>query len=148
MLEIVPSENRRDSASAGQCSSHVILEKLGHRPQLALETQLLELRSSVVLERMLQNPHHLIRRRRHAGNRHDAVPVDFQHLVRAIVHHHVARGRASIPRHQHAVPVLERQDRGRGRELLIMALSARGTKVVALCLQQLKEISLHPHRVT
>jgi hypothetical protein len=43
------------------------------------------------------------------------MPIDFQHLVRAIVDHRVARGRTAVTGNEHAASELEREDRSRLR---------------------------------
>ena len=76
---------------------------------------------------MFEHARHFPGRRRHARDRHDRVPIDLQHFVRAIVNHRVAGGRAPIARHQHAARELEGENRGR----LGLRADARSTAIEA-----------------
>ena len=96
---------------------------------------------------MFQDSHHFIGGRRNAGNRHHAVPINLQHLVRTIVHHHVACGRTTISGHHHAIAILEGQNRGGIREFLAVPDLAGTSQRVTLLFKQLKEISLHSHNL-
>src|SRR5437868_450362 len=62
---------------------------------------------------MFEHPRHLPCRGRHTRNRHDRMSIYFEHFVGAIIHHGVARGRATITRDQHAAGKFEREDRRR-----------------------------------
>ena len=79
---------------------------------------------------MLEHARHLPRGRRHTGNCHYGLPIDFQNLVRTIVDHGVTRSRTAISRNQNAAGKFERKDRGRlGRlpRLLLRRVLRHGT---------------------
>ena len=94
---------------------------------------------------MFQHSHHFVGRRWDTGNRHDTVAIDLQHLIRAIVHHHVACSRAAISCHQHAIAILESQNRGGVRERMAGSHLDGTSQRITLFFKQLKEIALHPH---
>jgi hypothetical protein len=73
------------------------------------------LRAAEKLKRMFEHPRHFPRRRRHAGNRHDRMPIDFENFVGAIENHGVPGSGASIARHQDTALKLEGENGGRLR---------------------------------
>src|SRR5574340_755561 len=94
---------------------------------------------------MFEHAHHFIGGGRHPCDGHDAVPIDFQHLVGAVVHDHVAGRRPAIACDQHSVAILQGQNRRGSRNLHPSRSSDRIAELIPLLLQKLKKVPLHPH---
>ena len=86
---------------------------------------------------MLKDARHLPRSRRHTGDGHYGLPIDFQNLVRTIVDHGVTRSRTAVSRNQNAAGKFERKDRcplGRLRCLLLCRVVRHRTDRTKGCL--------------
>ncbi len=75
---------------------------------------------------MFEHTRHFPGRRRHAGDGHDRMAIDFQHFIRAIVNDGVAGGRATIARYEHAAGKFECQN---GRRLGRLPQFAAGRRM-------------------
>ena len=109
---VVRGENGYHNANPLHDEREIIAQELRERPHLAVQAHLLQLRAAVKLKRMLEHARHLPRGRGDAGDGHERMPVDLDHLVRAVEHHGVARSRPAIPGHEHAAGKLEGEDGG------------------------------------
>ena len=108
---VVAGEERNDREAlhrGGQVAAHHHAELVG----LAFEAQHLALHFLVVLELGLEQLHHLDRGPGRAGDRDTGEVVGGEHLLDAPAGDRVARRRAAVTRHHHAVGVADR-DHGR-----------------------------------
>ena len=59
---------------------------------------------------MFKHARHFPCSRRYSRNRHDRVPIDLEHFIRAIVNDGIAGGRTAIPGNEDAALKLEGQN--------------------------------------
>ncbi len=98
---------------------------------------------------MFEHSRHFPRGRRHAGNCHDRMTIDFQNFVSTIVNHGVSSSRATVAGYQNAAGKLESENRrGFCRHKRMTAGSARDFRHIvgaALCgAVALENLRLHP----
>ena len=128
---IVSGEDRNDDADALQDEAKIIPQQFRKRAHFSVHTHFLQLRAPEKLKRMLEHARHFPRRRRHARDRHDRMPIDLEHFIRAIVNNGVAGRGAPISRHQHSAAKLKREDGGGFRRhprwVLLPAIKSRRT---------------------
>ena len=90
--------------------AEIVAQQFRKRAHFAVHTHFLQLRATEKLEGMFEDARHFPRCCRHASNRHDRMPIDFQHLVRAVVDDSVAGRVARRSPATKLRPKLERQD--------------------------------------
>ena len=117
--EVVAGEDR-DDAQAHHRGLEVAADHHRELVGLALEAERGAFDLLVVLELELEQPHHLHRRPRGAGDRDRAVAVGLDHLLHRPMADQVARGRPAVAGHHHPVGEAQRdagggvRDRGEG----------------------------------